>query len=248
MKPQPKYDIAAIAPEETLYVVGDIHGRADLLDRMLDIITADIGDRQVATPLLVFVGDYVDRGDRSAEVLARLQSIASEAGPPAVFLMGNHEKMLLEFFDETTAKGPRWLRNGGLQTLASFGVGRITEYSHASELTKASAAFRDALGEEAEAWLRNLPHLYQSGNVVCAHAGLDPSADPDNQNVRSLIWGHPDFRRKPRADGLWVAHGHYPDDEPGVEGGRIAVDTGAWFTERLTAAVIERGSVRFLST
>lgn len=248
MKSQFTYDVATLCPDETLYVVGDIHGRADLLDRLLDIMAADISEQNVTDPLLVFVGDFVDRGERSAEVLDRLQGLATDPGPAAVFLMGNHEKMLLEFFDETAAKGPRWLHNGGLQTLASYGVGRITEYSHASELAKASAAFRDAMGEGTEAWLRTLPHLYQSGNVVCAHAGLDPSASVDDQNVRALIWGHPDFRRKERADGLWVAHGHYPDDQPWVEGGRIAVDTGAWYTERLTAAVIEPGSVRFLST
>lgn len=226
-------------PEKTVFVIGDIHGRADLLATLLERIEDGV---QVVT-----VGDYIDRGEDSKPVLECLMSCQSAEPDTFACLMGNHEKMLLDFIDRPTERGPRWLRNGGLQTLASFGVGGVTEGSDPAALMAARDAFQDALGPEMERWLRSLPLQWHSGNLWVVHAAMDPDRAPEEQEDRTLIWGSGAFMQQPRKDGLWVAHGHVVVDQPQVLASRIAVDTGAYFSGRLTAARIDPdGGVGFL--
>jgi len=223
-------------PDGVVYVVGDIHGRRDLLDRALALVAAD------RPGLLVLVGDYIDRGPDSCGVLERLRGL-----PGAVCLRGNHEAMLLEFLDDPKAYGPRWLRNGGDATLASFGL--ATGRAEGPALVALRDALRAAMGAELETWLRARPLIWQSGNLVVVHGAADPALPIDEQTEQVLLWGHPAFLRQARADGLWVAHGHTIVEKPYFGNSRIAVDTGACFTGRLTVAVIEpEGDVRFLAT
>src|SRR6056297_3043779 len=98
------------------------------------------------------------------------------------------------------------------------------------------------------AWLRARPLSWRSGNVWALHAGADPHQPLDSQGDEVLLWGHPAFRRSPRRDGQWVVHGHTIVEHPHTAEGRIAVDTGAYATGRLSAALIECGAVRFLQT
>lgn len=237
------------APDRPVYVVGDIHGRVDLLDRLLERIRADQGAHGLEDAQLVFVGDYVDRGERSRDVLERLR-LLSAAGPAgkAVCLLGNHEKMLLDFIDDPAARAGRWLRYGGLQTLASFAVGGASEAMTPEAAEAAAARLRVALGPEMEAWLRSLPLALPNGNLTFVHAGADPGLPLTEQPARTLLWGHEDFVRLPRRDGQWVVHGHTVVDAPVCTAGRVNVDTGAWFSGRLTAARILPGEVRFLTS
>ncbi|GGD29920.1 metallophosphoesterase [Sinisalibacter lacisalsi] len=232
---------AALAPDERLAVVGDIHGCAALLDRLLDLIGADAPAR------LVFVGDYIDRGEDSAGVLERLHALARDDGAPAMFLKGNHEEMMLRFLDDPGAQAAGWLRNGGLQTLASYGIGGLGAAPDESRALKARDDLARALGPEKLAWLRGLPLSFVSGNVAVVHAAANPSKSIDAQSEQALLWGHPDFARTPRRDGLWVVHGHTIVDAVTAEAGRIGVDTGAYATGRLSAAVLERGDMRVLT-
>jgi serine/threonine protein phosphatase 1 len=246
-------------PDRPLYLIGDIHGRADLLQRLFDLIDADQSSNGVEQPLAIFLGDYVDRGADSRRVLLTLSgmaaSLAADDAPAGemLCLMGNHERMLLDFLDAPVEAGPRWLRNGGVQTLESFGLDGIGETAPPEVLEAARDALAEALGagEDGglEAWLRGLPMVAQSGNVAIVHAGCDPSRAIDDQLPGTLLWGHPEFLIRPRSDGLWVAHGHTVVGRPAVAEGRIALDTGAWFSDRLTAAILAPGEpVRFLST
>mgnify|MGYP001951770689 CR=1 FL=1 len=107
-------------PEQQTYIIGDIHGRADLLELMLELIDAHIGGTSAADPKLIFVGDYIDLGPDSAVVLTRMKELQEAFPDNVTCLMGNHEKMLLDFLDQPETRGVRWLKNGGLQTLASF--------------------------------------------------------------------------------------------------------------------------------
>ena len=224
-------------------VVGDIHGRADLLDRLLALIDAE---PEAATARLIFAGDYVDRGSDSAKVLIRLKEMT--AAGRAVCLMGNHERMLLDAIDRPEAAGQRWLLNGGDATLASFGIsGRLPGDNDAARMTALAQQLREALPDGIEAWLRALPLWWQDQGLAVVHAGADPALAMADQTEDALIWGHRRFGQ-PRADGLWIAHGHVVRTEPRAEAGRIAVDTGAWATGRLTAAWIDAGQVRFITT
>lgn len=226
--------IAPPQPDRPFVAVGDIHGRADLL-RALD---AQLADLPADWPL-VCVGDYVDRGEESAAVL---QHLMRQGDRPRVCLMGNHEDMLLRFLEAPEAERRRWLRNGGLQTLASFGVGG----SPAQEPVTARDALAEAMGAELIDWLRARPLSWQSGNVAVVHGGVDPALPLAAQSRETLLWGHPDFARSLRDDGLWVVHGHTIVEAPQAEAGRIAIDTGAFATGRLTAAIVEPDGVRFL--
>lgn len=232
-------------PDRLTYAVGDVHGRADLLLDLLGRIAEDATGR-AGPARIVFVGDYVDRGPESAETLDILASLAAEAELDPVFLMGNHERMMLDFLGEPET-GRRWLRVGGAETLASYGIA----VDAAEEDPKALARHAAALSEAAAphlAFLARLVPSHLSGTLFCTHAGADPQAPPDMQDEAALLWGDSDFRRRPRADGLWTVHGHFVVPEPELHPGRIAIDTGAWFTDRLTAARIGGGEVAFLST
>lgn len=239
---------APMAPGAPVYVVGDIHGRADLIEPLMQRIDQDSIDNDYGAPRLVFVGDYVDRGEHSAAVLNHVRELNAFLPEAVICLRGNHEQMMLDFLDDPASWGGRWVRNGGLQTLASFGIGGLSERATMEELIAASAAFERALPEGMEAWLRNLPYFWATGNVVCTHAAMDPSQPPDMQSRNTMLWGHEDFHRTARMDETWVVHGHTIVPEPAITAGRIAIDTGAYYSGILTAAAIAPDRCDFLST
>lgn len=224
-------DFPATAPEHPFIAVGDIHGCAELLKRFLD--------KEPAYPVIC-VGDYVDRGDQSAEVLKVLR-----ARSDITCLSGNHEEMMLSFLKDPKHKGARWLRYGGLQTLASFGVAGVTDSSGPDMLEQARDRLQDAMGADLITWMRGLPKSWQSGNVAVVHAGADPARSLSDQKTKALHWGHPDFTKVMRTDGVWIVHGHTIVGEPSAERGRIAIDTGAYATGRLTAVLVEPGQTTF---
>lgn len=236
------------APERPLYAVGDIHGRADLIDPILQVIDSDVAERGYTAPQLVFLGDYVDRGENSAQVLTHLRDLSLAVPDAVTCLMGNHEKMMLDFLDDPAGRGARWLVNGGLQTLASYRIGGIGTNALVEDMCEASDALAAALPEGMLEWLRGLPLWFRSGNVICVHAGMNPARPPEEQDDRALLWGHRDFVRAPREDGLLVVHGHTIVKEPVIRAGRIAIDTGAYHSGRLTVAAIGSGHCRFLQT
>jgi len=240
-KPTPEPFTAVPAPARLLYVVGDIHGCDDLLSQLLEQIDKDANERPHD---LVFVGDYVDRGEASASVLKRLHQLSTQ--DHVIFLMGNHERMLLDFLNDPGKNGRRWIRNGGLQTLASFGVGGVSETASPKILLKARDTFEAKLGP-LKSWLENLQPSFQSGNVFTTHAAAHPQQLIQEQTDKIMLWGHGDFFQETRQDGTWVAHGHYVMEDPVSRNGRISVDTGAYATGRLTAAKIEKNGVSFLS-
>lgn len=216
-------------PDQPLFVVGDLHGRSDLLDLMLDRVPEDA--------LPIFVGDYVDRGPDSKGVLTRLQQIDR----PAVFLKGNHEEMMLTFLADPVA-GERWLMHGGAETAESFGVTRASRDGDPQSLAAIATELRAAIGQATLTFLQGLALSHQSGNVFVSHAGAEPALPLDAQPEQALIWGAPSARKKPRRDGAWVVHGHYASSST-IEEGRVNTDSGAYFSDRLTAAHVRDGSV-----
>jgi len=235
---------AALAPNEPFFVVGDIHGCDALLSHLLTKIRDETTHQ---TPTIVFVGDYVDRGEESAKVLRRLFDMCRETENQIICLAGNHEEMLLQFLDNPTKYGARWLRFGGLQTMASFGIRGVSSGTTGSDLETACVALREEMGENLIAWLKGLPLFWQNGNVAVVHAGADPALPISEQDSHNLKWGHKAFLQRSRNDGVWVIHGHTIVKKANSENGRIALDTGAYATGRLTAAHISSdGLLRFL--
>jgi serine/threonine protein phosphatase 1 len=248
---QPEPFTAPVQPGGRLvYAVGDIHGRHDLLERLLEKVLADAaasGDAAgVARPCIVFLGDYIDRGEGARQTVALLRGFAGRDEAEPVFLMGNHEEMLLRFIRDPST-GARWLRNGGLQTLLSYGVRGVTSLSDPDDATRLRDELVSALGPDL-AFIEGLVACHRVGNVFFAHAGADPGVPTDEQERGTLLWGTERFQGAVRSDGVWVVYGHFVVDQPFAAEGRIAVDTGAYYSGRLTAARISDGDIRFLQS
>ncbi len=221
-------------PGRVVEIVGDIHGRMDLLAALAP---PEPGASRV------LVGDYVDRGPDSRAVLEFVRARARDDG--WIALKGNHEAMFLDFL-EHPEKGARWLRYGGVQTLESFGIHGLSEESGAEAMRQAAGRVRDRMDFDLVGWLRELPAICTFGSLSIVHAGLDPFLPPDAQSARAAVWGHPDFGRLRRPDGQWVAHGHTIVKKPLARDGVISLDTGAYATGRLTMArVAPEGDVSF---
>lgn len=215
--------------ETPFAVIGDLHGCTTLLDQLLDQLYATDIDT------LVLVGDYIDRGEDSAGLLKRLITLKDERGEKAVLLKGNHEDMLLKFLEDPERNGARYLRFGGLQTLASYGIGGVLETTTGEKLIDARDRLQSAMGPDVLSLLSNLKMFYRNGNIGVVHAGADPELPLEIQNPRSLMWGHSEFSKRTRSDGLWIAHGHTIVQEVSIASGRIALDTGAYATGQLSA-------------
>ena len=225
-------------PDEAFFIVGDIHGEIHLLDRLLTKIGTD--------NRIVFVGDYVDRGRHSADVLRRIYDLNADPACSITCLLGNHEAMMLGFLRDPVMNS-NWLRHGGRQTITSFGIPGIPVRSDEQALIETRDKLAEAMGDGLISWVGALTSVFQSGNVAVVHAGADPSLSVEDQKQDSLTWGHSNFRKVPRRDGVWIAHGHTIVEEPVALNGVISVDTGAYATGRLTAAFVSSAGIEFVS-
>jgi serine/threonine protein phosphatase 1 len=234
-----------VPPGRRIYAIGDIHGRDDLLKRLHRLILADACRLPAdVARVVVYLGDYVDRGPASAAVLDRLVH-GRLPGFATVALMGNHEDMMQGFLAGGGALP--WLLNGGSETLASYGIrpaGRID----AVALEVLRGRLGDALPPGHAAFLAGLGLYHEEGDYVFVHAGVRPGVPLARQARRDLIWIREPFLAAADAIGRTVVHGHTITDEPDVGPGRIGIDTGAFLTGRLTCVVLEGCDRRFLHT
>lgn len=230
----------SLPTDERIYAVGDIHGRRDLLDKINEMIATDAERSPIAKNTVIYLGDYVDRGPESSAVLDAL-STQRLHDFETVHLMGNHDFYMIRFLDGE-ANYENWLDNGGDDTLASYGV----PVSLGPE--RARRTLLDTIPPHHRAFLEHLKLSHRIGNVVFAHAGIDPTHTPDDQVPEKLMWIREPFLDWPHPMDVVVVHGHTPRPEPEVAHHRVGVDTLAWRSGTLTAAVLENGGVRFLST
>ncbi|MEZ5923208.1 MAG: metallophosphoesterase family protein [Hyphomicrobiaceae bacterium] len=220
-----------------IYAIGDIHGRADLLAEMLAAIAADQRQRPaLAETRLVFLGDYIDRGPASKQVVELLETRIPKGCRP-IFLKGNHEDMLLKALI-SPAGLEIWLANGGEATLRSYGIHR----HHAS-----SSEIAEAFGTHWH-FFDSLALTHEAGDYLFVHAGIRPNVALGAQRPNDLLWIRHDFLGHAGDLGRIVVHGHTPASEPEVRTNRIGIDTGAWMTGALTAIRLEGEDRAFLST
>ncbi len=234
--------------DSLLYAIGDIHGRIDLLIPLTERLLGDalsFAQENAKAPEVVFVGDMIDRGPHSQQVIEFLMAVQEWPELDPVFLVGNHELMLLQFLDNPV-EGRRWLRYGGYETLVSYGLGKIGDIGDGDELHRIAEDLRAAMGPHL-GFIENLKAWHANGNVLFAHAGADPVLPPAEQPIEALIWGTPEFERTRRPDGMWVVHGHTVVEEPTVRLGRIPIDTGAYITGKLTAFRLRGDEIGFLT-
>lgn len=227
-----------VADNERVYAIGDIHGRLDLLNALMVKIFADAEARPSSRRVrLVFLGDYIDRGDQSSSVIARLIELKTELGASATFLAGNHEAALLAFLDDP-AKGRDWLKWGGRQTLASYHIAPPSETSGNVDLDGLRRDLLNAMQDHPD-FVRNLDRFAVSGSVVFAHAALDPTLPLQSQPDAALLWGHIADKTSSGLAGYKLVHGHFAAAEPVALPHRICVDTGAYYSGILTAVRLD---------
>lgn len=231
---------------QRIYAIGDIHGRLDLLDQLLRMIATDDAERgPIRRRTLVFLGDYVDRGADSRGVIERLINGLPEDFE-RVCLKGNHEEFLMQsIIDPATI--PFWAANGGLETMASYGV----------EASRKDAAIRsqdlaDALGaampDSHLAFLEGLSLSVSFGDYFFVHAGVHPALPLTAQRKEDCLFIREPFLSHRGQFGKVVVHGHTPVSQPEVKSNRIGIDTGGFFTGHLTALRLEGEARGFLAT
>jgi serine/threonine protein phosphatase 1 len=230
-----------------IYAIGDVHGRRDLLDVMLERVEADLAQRPHPQARLVLLGDYVDRGPDSRGVIERLVQAAGGPLRPT-FLLGNHDACLLAYLDdpEWSQRGLHWFHTGmgGAATLASYGVRDVSDvvprHGH--------AAFRSAFPEAHRQFLEACVLRERIGSYLFVHAGLRPGVAIEEQTAEDLLWIREPFLSSRRDFGVKVVHGHtivpFVEHHPN----RIAVDTGAVKTGMLSCLVLEGDDVALLTT
>lgn len=230
-----------------VYAIGDVHGRSDLLRRLLDQIYAEAAALADDLPIsLVLLGDYIDRGEDSKGVLEMCRRLRGEAPvDDLVFLRGNHEEALLTFLEDPSF-GTRWLSWGGIETLASYGVAAPLERARAEEFDSLRDDLRRAMGPDVSFLATQTLSSWRCGNVYFCHAAIDPELPLDQQTEKSLLWGDRRFLTRGGPDGVVVVHGHTVSEQPDVGRNRIGVDTGAYLSGRLTAVAIDQEGYRFL--
>jgi len=231
--------------DQRAYVVGDVHGRLDLLDQLLALIHDDFDQRPVAKGLLVFLGDLIDRGPESAQVVERLRAYRHRTLRP-IFLLGNHEEVLLRLLAGETDLLRGWLRFGGTQCLESYGADprAIAVASPANALS----AIRAAIPASHVDFLRSFADTCSFGDYLLVHAGIRPGIALDQQRQSDLRWIREPFLLDDSDHGFVVVHGHTISNGIDERANRIGIDTGAYRTGTLTALAIEEDSRRYMDT
>jgi serine/threonine protein phosphatase 1 len=229
-----------------VYAIGDIHGRLDLLDRLLASIAADDGARgNGVETLYIFLGDLIDRGPDSRGVVDRLLAF-SLSGVNVRFLMGNHEQVFLQAL-AGDQRALRFLaRIGGRETLQSYGIGE--EDYKALDFDELAAIAAEKVPAEHIAFLSGFETMIRLGGYLFVHAGIRPGVILEEQEQSDLYWIRDEFLSHRDSFGAIVVHGHSITEDIDVRANRIGIDTGAFATGRLTAIGLEGGERWFLST
>jgi len=228
---------ASLPPGRRVYAIGDIHGCSRQLAALHDMIANDLAERPVAAPLLLHIGDYVDRGLDSAGVIDRLAQGCPVAGMEMVNLMGNHEATMLDAIGGERAAGTDWLFAGGKATLESYGI----------DPEGPRDVWKDRIPAAHQAFLHELILLHREGGYAFVHAGVRPNIRLEDQARDDLLRARQPFLYSELDFGAVIVHGHTPVKAAVVRHNRIAIDTGAVFGGKMTCVVLEADTLGFLT-
>ena len=230
---------------ERIYAIGDIHGRLDLFVEILRLIEQDCAVRRGdgAVPSIIVLGDFIDRGPQSRELVELLRKSTELAH--ITVLLGNHEACLLDCANGRADPRDGWLDFGGAATLESYGIAPPREDEDCLDF---AARLTEAVGRDTLDWLSGLPLSVRSGGYLFVHAGIRPRVPLAKQSREDLLW-----IRKPFLDSRWdhgmaIVHGHSISDEIDIAANRIGIDTGAYATGRLTALGLAGEEIWWLQT
>ena len=228
-------------PGRRAYVVGDIHGRLDLLDQLLDRINDDAKGINPNSVFVVFLGDLIDRGPDSRGVIERLRNWPKEWMRP-IFLMGNHEEVFLRILKGSARQISDWLEFGGVQCMASYGIqaNRLAVLEEQAQL----AEILRVVPQNHIDFLDTLVDTFEFGDYLMVHAGIRPGVPLAQQAAADLRWIRHEFLDSAALHPWFVIHGHTVTVEAEVRDNRIGIDTGAYASGRLTALVLDGSLLR----
>jgi serine/threonine protein phosphatase 1 len=238
-----------IPPGLRIYTVGDVHGRDDLLASILTSIRQDRRDHPIARCQIIFLGDYIDRGPFSRQVVDRLLDGPGEwsDGLPTdwICLRGNHEDQAMRFLHDAR-QGQGWLLNGGMETLRSY-IGGIC-HDLDGDLAALHMVFSRSVPPAHVRFLARRPLWHVVGDYFFVHAGIRPNLGLERQSPWDLLWIRQDFLMDCSDHGKVIVHGHSISEQPEIKSNRIGIDTGAYDTGCLTCLILEGNQIGFLQT
>lgn len=237
-------DAPSAPPDSVIYAIGDIHGERGKLDLLHSMIRADARERDAARKVVVYLGDYVDRGPDSPGVIERLTGDPLP-GFEMIFLKGNHEEFLLHFL-VTGDSSSGWFHNGGLNTLEGYGVEARGHSLWRPDSGELRDALDDNLPDRHRRFLEALDLYHVEGDYLFVHAGIRPGRALEDQTAADMLWIRNRFLDSDEDHGFMVVHGHTPRDFPEIRPNRIGIDTGACYGGKLTALVLEGEKRGFL--
>lgn len=232
---------ASLGKGKRIYAIGDIHGRLDLFDAMIDKIEADDAAAGPSETGVILLGDLVDRGPHTAGVISRARQWQQERS--VRILSGNHEELFMRSLEDIEYFR-HFIRHGGRETMLSYGLS-LQAYNDAT-LTEAHALLRQIVPAEDVAFLHSFEDMIREDDYLFVHAGIDPSLPLEEQTPAVVRWIREPFLSYDKPHGFVVVHGHTITDEPQDFSNRIGVDTGAYRSGRLTAVVLEGDQKRFI--
>ena len=235
----------AVPEGQRVYAIGDIHGRADLLDELLALIETDEAERGEAETTLIFLGDVVDRGPASAAVIERLRTLRLTRDTTR-FLLGNHEEIFLGALDGEPKALRLFCRIGGRETVLSYGMD-AAEYERL-DYEELVHRLKDLVPEDHRQFVGTFEDMIVICDYAFVHAGVRPGAPLDDQRTSDLRWiRDPFLDHRTRLEKI-IVHGHTMTDEVEHRAHRIGVDTGAYSSGKLTALGLQGSEVWHVQT
>ena len=224
---------------QRIYAIGDVHGCLDRLVTLHEMIAQDLAERPAIHTTLIHLGDYVDRGSDSAQVIDWLINRPPVPADEVINLMGNHEQMMLAAvagIDSESAS--HWLTNGGADSLLSWGIPRAVS----------PAEWAGRIPRQHLLFIRDLTINHRIGPYFFVHAGIQPGVPLDQQSRHDMLWIREPFLSSRADHGAVIVHGHTPKRAPIVQPNRIAIDTGAVVGGALTCVMLEEDKLGFLQS
>jgi len=209
-----------------------------------DVICADAADFE-GSKGVVYLGDFIDRGAQSKQVLDRLIE-QPLPGFDAIHLLGNHEQTMLDFLTHPQAAAS-WLTYGGQVCLLSYGVG-LGRVQMMRQIDVLRDELETRLPPSHLEFLSSCRLMHTEGSYCFVHAGIRPGVPLDEQVPQDLLWIREEFTRSTADHGCIVVHGHSISEEVEIQPNRIGIDTGAFYSGLLTALVLEGSEQRLLQT
>ncbi len=244
-KPSRPIDSATIPEGRRVYAIGDVHGRNDLLKKLLDKIIKDDGERDSAESEIIFLGDLVDRGPDSAGVIDTAMQ-AKETFGNVRFLMGNHEEVYLAAAAGDEKSVRFFNRIGGRETILSYEI-TMKEYMEL-DMPQLARRIPELFPRKHIDFIAGFEDQITIGDYAFVHAGVRPGVPLSEQRQKDLRWIREEFLSAQEAYEKIIVYGHTINDDVVETGTRIGIDTGAYYSEKLTALALQEAERWYLDT